>query len=122
MDYSRAAAASLKMLTAFGKTATLRSTTPGEYDTATSTVSGPTISDESRKIVLLPYDRLRSGELARDNSSIRSIEVRCLMEANGSAPSLSDTIVEGANTWTIIEIKGLNPAGTPVLYDMVLRR
>ena len=122
MDYDRAAATSLRLLTSFGKSITLRSMTAGTYDTTTGTVSAATETDATRKAVFLDFKQFASGQKLRDGSLIQSGDRRCLLDADGTAPTYDSQIVDGATKYTIWDIKEVNPAGTPVLYDLVVRR
>lgn len=122
MNYDKAAATSLRMLTAFGKSVTLRTFTLGTYDTTTGTVAEPTSADETRKAVILEFSRRESGTMLRNGTLITSSDKRCLMDANGVAPLLASRVVDGTTEYTIQDVKELNPAGTPILYDLVIRK
>jgi len=44
------------------------------------------------------------------------------MDAAGVAPVVGDKVTVGLVTWPILNVEELSPAGTPVLYDLVLRK
>jgi len=122
MDYDRAAAASLRLLKSFGKPVTLRASVKGEYDPETGIVADSVITDQARYAVFLDFDRIQSGIQLRDGTLLRVGDRRVLLDAEGTPPDLSSLIVDGSTTYKIADIKEVNPAGTPVLYDLVCRR
>jgi hypothetical protein len=123
MDYARAAATSLRLLTSFGKSVTLRMLSGGGvYDPETSTVSAPAEVEESRVAVFLDFDRIQSGIQLRNGTLLQAGDRRVLLDPVGAAPTLSALIVDGATLYKIVDIKEVSPAGTPVLYDLVCRR
>ena len=121
MNYSKTADKALAMLTKYGKSVTLRALTPGAYDTATSTVT-ETATDETRKAAFFDFHRINYGQTLRDGSLIQQGDRQCLLDAIGAAPTLSSRIIDGATDYGIVDIKEINPAGTPILYDMLVRK
>lgn len=119
--YARAYATTLRLLTKYGKTVTLRTVTPGVYDVATGS-SVDVTSDGVRKAIFFDFDRINFGQTLRDGTSIQQGDRRCIMDANGVTPTNLSRVIDGATDYGIVAIKELNPAGTPILYDMLVRR
>ncbi len=116
--YTRAAATSLRLLTKYGRDVTLRTYTPGSYNTSTGTVS-PSTSDATRKGALFDYGK---GQERVRETLITAEDKRCLLDANGSAPQLKDHIVVGTDNYVIMSVGVINPAGTVALYDLMIRK
>ena len=119
--YAKAAATALRLLTKRGKDVTLRTVTIGAYDPATSSAA-ETLTDVTRKAIFFDFDRINFGQNVRDGTQIQQGDRQCLMDANGDAPTPTSRIIDGETDYTIVDIKELNPAGTPVLYDLWVRR
>ena len=120
-DYTKSATTALRLLTRFGQDVTLTRETTGAYDPALSTAPVSTVT-ETRKAVLLDYDRINFGQTLQDGTRIQMGDRRCLMGADGSEPTTLDYITVGGAKYPIKVVKALNPAGTPVLYDMLIRK
>ena len=73
-------------------------------------------------MVLLDFDRVNFGVTLQDGSRIMANDRRCLMDANGSVPTTLDFVEVAGERFPIKVVKALNPAGTPVLYDMLIRK
>jgi len=120
-DYAKTATTAVRLLTKFGQSVTLARRSTGAYD---PTLSAAPVTEtlETRKAVLLDYDRINFGETLQDGTRIQAGDRRCLMGTDGSAPTNFDAVVVGGERYPIKVVKELNPAGTPVLYDMLIRR
>ena len=119
--YTRAAASALRLLTKYGKTVQLRSVTTGDYDTDTSSVATTSV-DRNRKAALFDVERINYGIGLRNGLQIQEGDRQCYMDASGVAPTPEDKIVDGTLVYNILEIKELNPAGTPVMFTLLIRR
>lgn len=116
--YDDLAATSLELLTEFGQTVTKRTITVGTYDPTTGSASSAS-ADTVRKGVILdfgPGQSLERGQLIQINDK------RLLLDANGSAPQMEDRFIAGGAEYSVVSIGEVNPAGTPVLYDLHLRQ
>jgi len=120
-DYAKTSATAVRLLTKFGQSVTLARQSTGTYD-PTLGAAPVTETLETRKAVLLDYDRINFGETLQDGTRVQAGDRRCLMGADGSPPTNFDAIVVGGERYPIKVVKELNPAGTPVLYDMLIRR
>lgn len=121
MDYAKLANTALKLLTKRGQNVTLRTTTVGAYDPAAGT-SATTATDTTRKGAIFDYNLVTYGNDLINNTLIQAGDKRLYLDANGVAPKLNDQVIIGGVTWQIKNIKDVNPAGTPVIYDCTIRR
>ena len=115
-NYSKSSATALKLLTKFGRTVTLRNYTLGTYNTATG-ANSVTYADTTWKGALLDFG---AGQTLARGNLIQGNDKRLLIEA-GAAPQLEDHILVGTDEYVIVSIGELNPAGTPVLFDLHMR-
>lgn len=115
-DYAHTAATSLKLLTRFGQNVTRRSYTVGTYDPATGAATTST-ADTTRKGVLLDFG---AGQTLERGTLIQGGDKRLLLDAD-AAPDPQDHFIVGGIEYVIVSIGEVNPAGTPVLYDIHLR-
>jgi len=120
-DYAKTAATALKLLTRFGQDVTLVMATDGAYDPDLGT-STRTEATETRKAALLDFDRINFGMTLDDGSRVMASDRRCIMDANGTAPTTLDFIEVAGERYPIKALKTLSPAGVPILYDMLIRK
>lgn len=120
-DYAKTAATALRLLTKFGQDVVLTREATGAYDPALSAAPA-TVTTETRKAAMFDYDRINFGETLQDGTRIQAGDRRCLMGADGSAPTTFDSVTAGGVKYPIKVVKTLSPAGTPVLYDMLIRK
>lgn len=118
-DYSRIAALARAQLDRFGQTVTLRTVGSGTYDPESSTVDEASTTNVKRKAALFNYER---GLTEREGTLVQAGDKRCLMEA-GIVPTPDQQVVTADGiVYGIVSIQEVNPAGTPVLYELHLRR
>lgn len=115
-DYAKAAATALRLLTQFGRDVTVRSYTVGTYDPATG-ANSVTTSDVTKKGALLDFG---AGKTLVNGGLIQVGDKRLLLESS-AAPSPQAHIIVGSVEYVIISVGEVNPAGTPVLFDLHLR-
>ena len=119
-DYTRAAAASLKLLGKFGQNITLRKFGPGAYVNGAMT---PTQTDYTIKGAVFDYLRMNFGETLQNGTLVSGADRNLFLAANSARPELDDhVILANGNEWNIVEIKPLEPAGVPVIYDCRIRQ
>lgn len=117
IDYTSLAGSTLAALTDAGQDVTRRAYTTGAYDTASGTAS-LTTTDTTRKGVILDFG---AGKTLERGTLIQVGDKRLLLDAEGSVLPDDHFIIGGAE-YTIVSIGEINPAGTPVLYDIHLRK
>lgn len=118
--YDRMAATALRLITQYGLTITLRTVTPGVYDPETGETSLETITEQAGQGILIDY----TGLEFQANSLIKQGDKKLKLAAKGltSAPSLLSKVIADGKTWSIVPpLKEVNPAGTPLLYELQVR-
>jgi hypothetical protein len=118
-DYSKSVSTATRLITKFGRAMTLRVETEGAYDPATGLV--PVSSADNAVIgVIFELSGRLIGQSLQNDTLASANDKQCLLKVD-VAPSLLDKLVVGADTFLVINIKELNPGGTVIFYDLVLR-
>lgn len=122
-DYTKSAATALRLLTKFGRSVTLRKQTPGAYDPATSS-NTITNTDYTGQGALLDFNERQLGTNFAGGSTIQQGDKYLLLAPSGItvAPVTNDLLIFGSDTWTVLNVKTLAPAGTAVLHKLHLRK
>ena len=121
--YHRMAVTALRLIAQFGQPVTLRDAVPGEYDPITGGTTPGTVSEQTGSCILQDYTLQESGAANLAGSDIRQNDKKILIAAKGlTALTLSTQIIAGGHTWTAVNIKEINPAGTPLVYEIQGRR
>ena len=118
--YDEMAVMALEMITEFGQPVTISKTEQGEYDPEQGgEVPGATVEQIAQGI-LLDF----TGLDFQNNSLIRQGDKKLKIASKGLAwvPGLLDRVVAQGRTWSIVPpLKEVNPAGTPILYELQVR-
>lgn len=117
--YTNLAATALRLLTAKGGDVTLRQSSVGTYDPAlgTSTVS---TTDTVLKGALFDFSQ---GTTMVRGTLVQAQDKQLLLEArDGLVPTTTDVVVINDVVYTIVSRGEINPAGTPVVYDLHVRK
>jgi len=122
-NYSNSAATSLRLLTKFGQTVTLRKISQGEYDPSTSGSTNST-TDYLGKGAVFDFKERQLGTNFAGASLIEVGDKHCLWMPDGAtiAAHPADKLVIGSDVWTILNLKTLEPGGTVVLYEFHIRK
>jgi hypothetical protein len=118
--YDEMAVMALEMITEFGQPVTISKTEPGEYDPETGGESPGVTIEQTAQGILLEF----SGQEFQNNSLIKQGDKKLKIAAQGLAwvPGLLDKVVAQGRTWSIVPpLKEVNPAGTPILYELQVR-
>ena len=118
--YDDMAVMALEMIAEFGRSVILREVIPGDYDPET----GQTAPDQTREQVAHGIMADFSGLEFQNNSLIKQGDKKLKLAARGLewAPSLMSKVVVQGVTWAIVPpLKEINPAGTPLLYELQVR-
>jgi len=118
--YDEMAVMALDMITEFGQPVTISKTEPGEYDPETGGEAPGTTVEQAAQGILLDF----TGQEFQTNSLIRQGDKKLKIAAQGLAwvPGLLDKVVAQGRTWSIVPpLKEVNPAGTPILYELQVR-
>lgn len=127
IDYTEIAAGALESLLEAGQTVKLRRTVPGEYDPSTGGAVDVDVDYEGTGAAF-DYSLQDSGQASDPNTLIRVGDKQLYLavtQTNGDAmptPLTSDRMVIGAAVWSVQNVKEVNPAGVPVLYELNLRK
>ncbi|WP_103734554.1 hypothetical protein [Pseudomonas sp. GZJR-8] len=118
--YDEMAVMALEMITEFGQPVTISKTEPGEYDPETGGESPGDTVEQTAQGIMLDF----TGQEFQSNSLIRQGDKKLKIAAQGLAwvPGLLDKVVAQGRTWSIVPpLKEVNPAGTPILYELQVR-
>ncbi|WP_223464858.1 hypothetical protein [Pseudomonas sp. GL-RE-26] len=118
--YDRMAATALRLISQYGMAVTLRTVTPGGYDPELGETTPETITEQVGQGILADY----TGLEFQANSLIKQGDKKLKLAAKGltSAPSLLSKVIADGKTWSIVPpLKEINPAGTPLLYELQVR-
>lgn len=129
--YQRMAATTLRLIERFGQTVILRDETPGEFDPVTGGSTPSVIIDQPAQAILQDYGSQQSGASYAAGTEIRQGDKKIMVSALAAGedgpkqltpPQLTTLVIAGGVTWTVVNIKEINPAGTPLLYEIQGRR
>ena len=118
--YDEMAVMALEMITEFGQPVTISKTAPGEYDPDIGGEAPGATVEQIAQGILLDF----TGIEFQNNSLIRQGDKKLKIAAQGLAwvPGLLDKVVAQGRTWSIVPpLKEVNPAGTPILYELQVR-
>ena len=118
--YDEMAVMALEMITEFGQPVTIRSITVGDYDPDTGSAPPDTITEQTAQGILLDF----TGQEFQNNSLIKQGDRKLKIAAQGLAwvPDLLNMVIVQGRTWSIVPpLKEINPAGTPILYELQVR-
>jgi len=120
MSYEQTAARASATLARKGRNVILRQIAEGTYDTDQGAVSAPAPTDSTLKGVLFDF---RSGLTTVRGTLIEAGDKELYLEAKpGVVPSQRDQVVVGADTYKVVSVGEINPAGTAILYTIHLRK
>ena len=121
--YDRMASTALRLIERFGQTIILRDTVPGEYDPVMGETTPELPVDQPAQAILQDYALQQSGMTYAEGAVIKQGDKKILVAAQGiTPPELTTTVIADGATWTIVNIKQINPAGTPLVYELQGRR
>ncbi|MDD0974825.1 hypothetical protein [Pseudomonas fontis] len=118
--YDSMALTALAMITEFGQPVTISKTEPGEYEPETGGEALGGTVEQTAQGILLDF----TGQEFQNNSLIRQGDKKLKIAAQGLAwaPDLLDKVIAQGRTWSIVPpLKEINPAGTPILYELQVR-
>lgn len=118
--YDEMAVMALDMITEFGQPVTISKTEPGEYDPETGGDSSDATLEQAAQGILLDF----TGQEFQNNSLIKQGDKKLKIAAQGLkwVPDLLNKVIIQGRTWSIVPpLKEVNPAGTPILYELQVR-
>lgn len=121
--YEEMAGVALELISEFGQTITLRDTVPGEYDPVTGGSTPDVEVNQPAQAILQDYALQQAGMSYAEGAVIKQGDKKIMVAAQGlTPPTLTTTVLADGATWTIVNIKEINPAGTPLVYELQGRR
>ncbi|WP_085731202.1 MULTISPECIES: hypothetical protein [unclassified Pseudomonas] len=118
--YDEMAVMALEMITEFGQPVTISKTEPGEYDPDIGGESPGATIEQTAQGILLDF----TGQEFQNNSLIKQGDKKLKIAAQGLewVPDLLNKVIIQGRTWSIVPpLKEVNPAGTPILYELQVR-
>ncbi|QLG93522.1 hypothetical protein HZF02_16845 [Pseudomonas yamanorum] len=118
--YPRMQAVALRLIEQYGQPVTISKTEQGEYDPETGGEAPGATVEQVAQGILLDF----TGQEFQTNSLIRQGDKKLKIAAQGLAwvPGLLDKVIVQGRTWSIVPpLKEINPAGTPILYELQVR-
>jgi hypothetical protein len=118
--YEEMAMVAVELITEFGQPVTLRDIVKGGYNPATGATAPDTVFERIAPGILADY----TGREFQANSLIQQGDKKLKIAAAGlaSPPALQSKVVIQGKTWSIVPpLKEINPAGTPLLYELQVR-
>lgn len=118
--YTEMAEMALELIAEFGQPVVLQESTPGEYDPET----GQTGPEQKREQIAQGIMADFTGLEFQNSSLIRQGDKKLKLAAKGLEwlPSLMSHVVVQGVIWSIVPpLKEINPAGTPLLFELQVR-
>jgi hypothetical protein len=118
--YDEMAVMALDMIAEFGQPVTISKIEAGEYDPEKGGESPGATIEQTAQGILLDF----TGQEFQNNSLIKQGDKKLKIAAQGLewGPELLNKVVVQGRTWSIVPpLKEINPAGTPILYELQVR-
>ena len=107
-----------RLLAQFGKPLTLRIQSGAVYDPDTQT-NVPTYTDHAVSGVIGNYQ----GRVTESGTLVQTDDKKILVSVGAAPePTAGAQIIDGATVYVVQTVKSLNPAGTPLLYELQGRK
>lgn len=103
----------------YGRSVTLRRTTPGTYDPATGATGSPTVTTSATRAIILGYkDYLVTGAL------IRQGDRKAILKRKGMTmvPQEADELLVGSDVYSVVSHKTGELGGKNYLYVLQIRK
>ena len=114
--YSELAETALELLTEFGQAVTINRETSSSFDptlgidtTASSSFTGKGAAFEYKAMQI-------------DGTIVQAGDIQLYLNATATVPLIDDRITIDSATYQVMNVEQINPAGTPVLYIIQLRK
>lgn len=117
MSYAANLATAKRLLSSKGRAVTLTIEAASSYDPASAsvTITPTTVTTTG---VVLPLSR---GLMFTPGSTIQEGDEQLLLPGDIDEPQIGSRATIGGVPYTIADVKTLNPGGTTILYDCVIR-
>ena len=120
MDWNGLAAQTLDVIKSVGITVNLRRKTSSNFDAGSGVYSNLTAETTSSRGIL-KYPKPSGFE---DGKTIRQCDIIVLMAASGMTltPQAGDMVTAGSETFQVLDVRPVSPAGIPLLYYVYCKR
>ena len=118
--YEEISIATHNLITEFGQPVIISKKESGEYDPETGGEAPGATVEQTTQGILIDF----TGQEFQVNSLIKQGDKKLKIAAQGMAwvPGLLDKVIVQGRTWSIVPpLKEVNPAGTPILYELQVR-
>ena len=116
--YGELASTAARLLTQFGKPATLRVESGSSFDPATQ-INTPAYTDTAVSLLVSNY----TGRISETGTLVQTDDKRLIVSVNGAAePGIGSLVVDGSTVYIVQAVRPLNPAGTALLYELQGRK
>ncbi len=115
--YAGLAATASRLLLSKGQSVTFTRISGGVKNPATGETTGQTTSNYTGNGAAFDYN---SSEI--DGETIQTGDIRLILEAVATTPLIDDTCPIDSVGYRVMSVKATSPAGTPVIYELQLRR
>lgn len=118
--YEEMATMALDLITEFGQPVTILDVTKGGYDPSKGATAPDTVTERTAQGIMLDF----TGDEFQNNTLIKVGDKKLKLAAKGliQPPTLLSKVIVQGRTWSIIPpLKEINPAGTPLLYELQVR-
>jgi len=120
VSYEQSAARASATLARKGRDVILRQIAEGTYDTDQGAVSAPAPMDSTLKGVLFDFG---AGLTTVRGTLVQAGDKELYLEAKaGAIPNPRHQVLVGADTYKVVSVGEINPAGVAILYTLHLRR
>lgn len=116
-NYEALAATAVRQIEDKGRDITYRAFTSGEYDPVAGDVSGQATSDTTIKAVITTAKVIKI-----DNSAIQRGDKFALIAADAITPNEKDRVIDGDDTYQIIDVTEIKTGDTAIAYKLLLRK
>lgn len=118
--YDEMATMALDLIAEYGQLVTISDAIHGSYNPSTGTTSPETATERTAQGILLDF----TGQEFQTNTLIKVGDKKLKIAAKGleHPPTLLSKVMVQGRTWSIIPpLREINPAGTPLLYELQVR-
>ena len=122
IDYDSIQVGASEAIRDAGKPMTLRIQTGSVYDPVTQT-NVPAYTDYPLSGLVLNYGRERSGAVSENGTLVQTNDRKLLLSVSDAPiPSIGAVVVDGADIYTVENVKALSPAGINLLFELQGRK
>ena len=120
-DWNAEAAEVTATLADEGQPVTLRVVTAGEYEPGAGVTQ--TTADYPASAVLFDYNLQQAGAQFADGGMILLGDKQAYLSVPAIAPQPGHLLIDvTGQTWHVVNVKSVAPAGAPVLYELHVRK